>query len=908
MREQLFPYGRLPPLIFISHARDEKSPVREQLVEHLKVLEEAGKIRIWIDLDFKPGDNWNAELQKAIAAAFAAVLLVSRTYLSRSFIQKYELPQLEAEYTKRHLPILPLLLEECLWGEIPIIANSVVWPNEHKRLDEFSDVDLKRVLVEFVTHVREMVGAPGSSAVNVAEVNAPVNQRFLFPLSPIGRDRERDESTVILRASRGLALFGVPGQGKTALARYVAATLISQFSDGVYEVDLQNEQQVGSLPRLIAAAMGATQAPRFYEVLQNKRVLLLLDAFDQVLLNSEPEKIGRALDSLLMALGPESRVIITSQQRIDKAGVITKEVRPLAKNFAFDLFLGLSSATYSEEEQALLRDFVDRDLAGHPLSIKIVARYCSAVRIPAVDLRRLWREKWTEIAKLTPSLDDRTLLASFELSYATLSLGDRLWLLVMSLLPDGVSSSHVKEIWPLWETEIYDSMRTLSDRAFLEKRGDDDLSRLMGPIFRFASEKRRQAFTHAADPLQSRLLEFSNGVDVFVDRYVQLHAPQPTDDDPQKKNEMIRGQFHNIHASLDRRLEPSKDVATLAAAKSVLSLYWAYHNNLSPIDNPMASPVDAIKYLSKAYDVYIANQRGDDGIRCQYYIGNILWLRGNIADAKLYLMDTASNSGKASQIVCDSQRAFAHIEYKEGNIRRAVDLYERVIDLAKSIDHVDCIRRSIVGILDAYRKLEDFKCGTELFENTVLPQIADYQPSIKGNALRAYAYLLAQLGELQRAEEQYKQAIDVFSRVSAFGLAHCRRGLGDVYIKLNRFREASGEFNTAMRLYDEAQKNPSLGVGLVFLGRGRLYFAQEQLEPAIDEFRKGVALFDRSHLNEPYELGVAHELLGDAYVAANKNDLASANYQIAVTTFARMGASRVVDRLKKKTPSVEKEA
>lgn len=889
------------PLVFISHARDDDSPVRQQLRENLAALEKAGKIRVWIDLEFKPGVSWRPELKDAIAEASVAILLVSRLFLSASFIRDVELPALEFEHQRRSLPIMPLLLEECMWTAVPLIADAVIWPNEKRRLNDIEPVELQRVLVEFVKLVNEKAMNAVQPRIRADDaVNG--TQRLNSPLrpQPIGREHEKDECVAMLQANRGLALYGLPGQGKTELARYVASCCAQQYPDGFCEVDLQNEHQVENLPRLIATALGTPEVTSSYDLLRHKRMVFLLDGFDRLLQDSNPVPIGRALDLLLSALGENSRVIITSQQRIDKAGVVAKKVRPLLAHASLELFQSLSDAGHGQTEVAALQEFVDKDLAGHPLSIKIVARYCSAVRVPIEVLRRLWREKWTEIAKVTPSLDDRTLLASFELSYATLSGTEPQWLLVMSLLPDGISTSQIREIWPDHETEVYDCVRTLSNRAFLEERSDSEALRLVGPLFRFAFEKRSQAYTHPLKALSQKLDEYSDAIDRFIDRYVQAHAPQPTDVDPRKKNELIRAQFHNVHASLERRLDPSKNSSTLSAAGSVLLLYWAYHNNLSAVDNPMASPVDAIRYLKRAHDVYVANERTEDAIRCQYYIGNILWLRGDIAAARPYLGEAISNDSATPQIVCDSQRAFAHIEYKEGSLLRSVELYEKVIERARLSAYSDCVRRCLVGLLDAYRKLEHFDRGISLFESAVRPEIQTYQRSIRGNALRAFAYILSSKGDLSLAEEQYNHALAEFSGVSAFGQAHCKRGLGDVYTRLGRLEDATNEFDAAIRLYDEAQKNPSLGVGLVLLGRGRISLARNDTSVAIAEFRHAADLFDRTQLNEPYEFAVAHELLGDAHIMFGNVDAAGANYQIAIATFVAMNADRVVERLRAK--------
>ena len=179
------------------------------------------------------------------------------------------------------------------------------------------------------------------------------------------------------------------------------------------------------------------------------------------------------------------------------------------------------------------------------------------------------------------------------------------------------------------------------------------------------------------------------------------------------------------------------------------------------------------------------------------------------------------------------------------------------------------------------------------------PQMAACPAEVVGNLRRGHAYLLAMAGRLDEATAEYECALSAFHH-NDFGKAHCWRGLGDIHVQRGELLEAEEAFETAIRLYDEARKNPSLGVALVTLGRGRLAQARDDLEKALQLYRAAAEQLDRQHLNEPYELAVAHELIGAALAAAGDIGKARAELGISLSYFTRVGASTISDRIRAK--------
>jgi tetratricopeptide (TPR) repeat protein len=742
------------------------------------------------------------------------------------------------------------------------------------------------------------------------DLNATREIRIFLDEPPVGRDEVLAEALFFLESGRGLIISGAPGQGKTMFARHIALTAAERFASkdffttGVFEIDLESELEIDSLPKAIASVLGEASAPSSFDFLKSRSCLLLLDGADNLVRATEPHVLAREIGRVSESLALGSRIIITCQKKFLKAqgGFRTIELEPLNPEAAVQLFHSLSDHRYAYHSKDDISEFVNAALAGHPLSIRIVAGFGSAVNLAFSELVRLWHDQWGALDAAQFAIDERGLRASFELTYGGLATSAKFAFLLLSLFPDGITLALTRELWPDGYERVYGDLITLSGLSLLEKRPSrkaratqadenlDILGRLRGPLFQFSRSKWLEEDICEAKLYGRSLHDLMAATDKYFDAYVRSNAPQYADPDPGPKSELIRHQFHNIHASLDRRLEPAEAEESIGAANSVLSLYWAYHNNLSGANSPVSSTREATSYLKKANDVFSANGLAAQSRRCIYYIGNILWLRGDISDAKRFLQDVLESEDADEKMLCDTQRAFAHIEYKEGSIPLSVANYMEVMTKAESFGYEECSIKCRVGLIDAYRKLAEYKSAIEIYFS--MEGKLDAYEREKSNAIRGYAYVLSLMGELSEARTQYWRAIEHFNS-NAFGLAHCYRGLGDVSVREGELDAAGDFFESALVYYSDARKNRSLGVGLVFLGQARLALARADCGSALEIARNAAELFDRQQLNEPYELASAYELIGDIHNQAGRKDQARASYELAIQRYRRVGASGI---------------
>jgi predicted ATPase/DNA-binding winged helix-turn-helix (wHTH) protein len=262
----------------------------------------------------------------------------------------------------------------------------------------------------------------------------------MLPL--VGRTAELSDLAGRLGGHRLVTLTGPGGIGKTQLALELARSILPQFADGAWIVELGPISDPDVIPSAIAGAFGIDAGfkenltDQLITVLQRRHLLLIVDNCEHVV-----EAAARITEALLRG-APRLHILATSREPLSVGGEQNYPVAPLSvppvdvkraadalEYSAVRLFVERARAAdprFSFEDRAVAAvSRICRRLDGIPLAIELAAARVSALGLDTVARRlddgfRLLagRRRGTEWRH-------RTLTATLDWSYGLLSEPER---------------------------------------------------------------------------------------------------------------------------------------------------------------------------------------------------------------------------------------------------------------------------------------------------------------------------------------------------------------------------------------------------------------------------------------------------------------------------------------------------
>jgi predicted ATPase/class 3 adenylate cyclase len=329
----------------------------------------------------------------------------------------------------------------------------------------------------------------------------------------VGRAHELREVKERLAQARLLTLLGPGGTGKTRLALQVARDLLVDFEDRVYFVDLALSRDSDSVLAAIARTLGLREKsdqPLLEELkvqIKSQRILSLLDNFEQV-------TVAAPTVAELLRDCPELKMLVTSREALHVRGEVVYPVPPLGlphfesrQPSLAELAQSEAVQFFVERAQAVKPDFqltvenapavaeICARLDGLPLAIELATARLNVFTPRALSERLGNRLKLLRGGARDLPERQQTLRDTIDWSYEMLDVGEQDGFKLLALFAGatlGTVEAVASQIARFEAIDVFEAVASLADKSLIrqtEEANGESRLRMLETIREFAAAR-----------------------------------------------------------------------------------------------------------------------------------------------------------------------------------------------------------------------------------------------------------------------------------------------------------------------------------------------------------------------------------------------------------------------------------
>ena len=613
----------------------------------------------------------------------------------------------------------------------------------------------------------------------------------------IGRDDEIEEVAGLLSSARLVTLAGAGGSGKTRLSPEIGASVIEDYSDGVWFIGLAALSDPNMLRSLVADTFDVGE-DALHGFLQERSILIILDNCEHVI-------VGAATLVRWLISSPGVSVIATSREPLNLAGERMFQVPPLPvpvdgaiQEILFDC---PSVQLFHERATAAKPDFeltannagsvnqIVRRLDGIPLAIELAASRVKLMQ-PAEIANRLDDSfKILSGGPVDALPHHQTIERTIDWSYDMLDPEKQMLFRQVSVFRGGFTLDACGAVMGIEdEFEVLDAIGELIDKSLVRTTSDGKETRyyLLEPLRQYAAARITADESAETGGRHAR----------YYQDFAERSAPELRGPHQLEWLARLEMEHDNLRVALAWGLEAG-DVDLPQRTAAALLWFWIIRRHVT----------EGVAW----YDRVLATDGGPTKARA-----SALAHAGFMSS-----MVRQDDLEGCLELIREAQDQFADLGDEQGVMTAQAYIAENLWfqrDLETS--------RKMFTEMQAAQEAAGFEWG-DAFSRYFLGSCAWF------------------MGDMVEAREQYTQSLEIFRRLGDLSLiAWILLPLANIAMATNELEEASGLYEQGFAMMTDLGDRHGagavqLGLGLAAHYRGETVEAQILLEEAQTNLREG---------------------------------------------------------------------
>ncbi|HUR99530.1 MAG TPA: protein kinase [Pyrinomonadaceae bacterium] len=567
--------------------------------------------------------------------------------------------------------------------------------------------------------VRNTVGAEAGSTgrrtSNLRQYFAPI----------IGRRSEISDVTQMLREKsvRLVTMTGIGGTGKTRLAHAVGETMLGEFTDGVFMIELSSVSLPELVPASIAQPLGVKDAGGrpvldiLKDYLSDKQMLLVLDNFEQIV-DAAPQiaELLTAAEGLKVLVTSRFLLHITAEREFvvpplsTPTGDLLSSFENIRRNDAVQLFVERARAVdanfdLTAENARSVAEICGR-LEGLPLAIELAAARTKILSPSAILSKLESRLKFLTGGPRDLPERQRTMQGAIDWSYDLLNENEKAVFRRLSVFSGSFSVEAAESVceWekPKDSVEVVDAITSLLDKSLLI-RVDGKGGEYRFGMLEVVREYAEQALQTAGESEAATHAHAEYFVSLGEKAEPFLQAAQSAE-----WLDRLEDEHDNLRAAMQWSLTNDPPLAVRLAV--AVRNFWLLHSHLS----------EGYKWLKAALE-----RGGEPAASLRFKLMNGLGLaarfRGDYETARKAYTDglAAGKEAGDKQGVALSSRGLGLVAMQQGDAGAAREFFESGLAISRELDDKFGVAISLSFLGDLARTERDFSRARPLFEESL---------------------------------------------------------------------------------------------------------------------------------------------------------------------------------------------